>query len=213
MARVPLIRRPEDFPADADESEREEALRFFARFGDYRSRYLDSVATDSDGVVEKDAATHADPGTPRANWAALINSPRLANKLLDSGEFMVNEIAWCHRRKLRELMYMALAHHLGYHSLYTFHYELCVEAGLSPEQIAHLPFAAVSDSFDEEERFVVAYTQAVLDNAVTDALFDQGRALFGDKEMVELTTVIGYSAFKVMTYRALQAFEWREAAT
>jgi hypothetical protein len=210
MARVPLIRRLEDFPADADEAEREEAARFFIRFEEYRSRYLASVTEDRNDAVETGAAP-GDGSPPRANWAAVVNSPQLANKLLDSGEFMVYQIAWGKRRKLRELLYTALAHHLGYHSLYTLHYELCLDAGLSPEQIAHLPFFSVSDLFDGEERFVIAYTKAVIDYAVTDELFDEGRALYGDKEMVELTSIIGYTVYKVMTYRALQAYEWREA--
>lgn len=208
MARVPLIRGLDD-AAEVDEADRGDLEKFFGEFAAYQYRYRQSVSAD-DPAAETPPPEDLEPPRARANWASLANSPKLASKLLASGEFMVNDISWCQRRKLRELMYLSLALHIRYHSLYTLHYGLCLEVGITPEQIGHLPFYQVSDAFDDEERFVVAYTRAVLDNTVTDELFEQGRELYGTKEMVELTAVIGYTNYKVMIYRALQAFEWKE---
>jgi alkylhydroperoxidase/carboxymuconolactone decarboxylase family protein YurZ len=206
MARVPLI-QDLSMAGPVDDEDRRELERFFAHFNDYHRRYRSSVdVADTDESSSSAAESETPRSVPRANWAALANSPKLANELLETGEFMVNDIAWCRRIKQRELMYVALSHHLGFHSLYTYHYRLATQVGVTAEQLAHLPFRRVNDAFDVEERFVIDYTKAVLENAVTDDLFEQGRELYGTKEMVELTAVIGYSAFKVMTYRALRAF-------
>lgn len=210
MARVPLIRNMRDSEA-VDESKRDDLKRFFTHYVEYHRLFLNSVDADGShasihGVSESDLAAV----DLHANWASVANSPQLADTLLHSGDVMVTGLAWCKRTKLRELMYLALSHHLGYHSLFTYHYDLSQKVGVTAKQIAHLPYYRVSDAFDAEERFVVNFTEAVLDYRVTDELFDEGRALYGTSEMVEFTAVIGYTAYKVMTYRALGAFEYRE---
>jgi hypothetical protein len=209
MARVPLIRSFDD-AGEVDEADRADLKEFFNRFGEYQRRFAATLVPDGGAPAAPEPDENAPPPRARAMWAALANSPQLATSLLEAGEVMVDDLSWCQRRKMRELMYLALALHLRYHSLFVVHYEHSQKVGITPKQIAFLPYYQVSDVFDDEERFVIAYTKAVLDNAVTDDLFEQGRALYGTKEMVELSSTISYTAFKMMTYRALRAFEWPE---
>lgn len=210
MARVPLIRSMED-SGEVPESDRAALEHFFSQFIDYQARFRATLQTGGEGdFATNEPDPSVEPIRARAMWAAVANAPELATNLLSSGQYFVDDMSWCQRRKMRELMYLALAYHLRYHSLYVVHYEHGQKVGLTPEQIAFLPYFQVTELFNDEERFVIGYTNAVLDNSVTDELFERGRALYGTKELIELTAAISYTAFKVMVYRALQAFEWPE---
>lgn len=65
-------------------------------------------------------------------------------------------------------------------------------AGITPEQIAALRDGAGRGHFAPRERALLDYVDAVTREAsVTDAVFDALRAGFPDREIVELTVLIG----------------------
>lgn len=74
---------------------------------------------------------------------------------------------------------------------YDAHVPHALAAGLSERQLGALADWDRSQLFDDAERAVLAYTDAMTRNVeVADAVFIGVRALFSDRELVELTATI-----------------------
>jgi alkylhydroperoxidase family enzyme len=68
-------------------------------------------------------------------------------------------------------------------------------AGLTPLQISNLDFFETSDLYDDHERMVLRFTSAALDGEIPDELFEQARAHYGTKELMEFIIAIAYWTF------------------
>ena len=80
-----------------------------------------------------------------------------------------------------------------------------LKEGLTPEQVAALSDWQPSDLFDEKQRALLAYTDAVTrDIDVPDAVFVDVRKHFSERQVVELTMLIG--AYNMLT-RFLKALK------
>jgi alkylhydroperoxidase family enzyme len=109
---------------------------------------------------------------------------RLGNSLLFRGKLP---------HGLRELAIMRLAQTRGADYEWAHHAPLALQAGLSQQQIDELKGWQESQAYDERERAVLGYVDAVLaGEGVPDAVFEAVRSHLSESETVELTLVCGY---------------------
>ncbi|MFC4770191.1 carboxymuconolactone decarboxylase family protein [Effusibacillus consociatus] len=78
--------------------------------------------------------------------------------------------------------------------------------GIPTEKILALPQYKTSQFYDEREKLVLEYTDAITlsDKDVDDDLFEQLRSHFEEDEIVELTAVIARENFSSKFNRALR---------
>ena len=97
--------------------------------------------------------------------------------------------------KLRELIIARIAVRNGARYEYHAHLPHALAAGVKQTQLDALADWRKADLFDATERAVLTYTDAITDEIkVSDGVFAGVRALFDDRQMVELTgTIASYS--------------------
>lgn len=84
--------------------------------------------------------------------------------------------------------------HLKLKAAYPFRSRLAPAkaSGLTAEQLALIPLWENASVFDEEQRLVIEYTNAVVACDVPDVLFARVVERYGEKGAVELTSLIGF---------------------
>ncbi len=129
-------------------------------------------------------------------------NPKLALVLAQTSRFLALDLAWCARADLRELAILTV--NLWYKSTYSLQSrEATVRAcGISDAMAAAVPDWRGSDLFDDEQRLVIEYSQAVVTGDVPAALFDRVVAAFGETGAVEFTSVVGFWSFWAMFLNA-----------
>jgi len=92
---------------------------------------------------------------------------------------------------LRELGQTRAGWARGSQFVFSQHAKSCRSLGMSDIKIAAIPAWSSSDQFDEVERLVLAYTDALVYDGgrVPDALFDSLRSHLSDEEILELTYI------------------------
>jgi alkylhydroperoxidase family enzyme len=65
-------------------------------------------------------------------------------------------------------------------------------AGLGADLLAALPSWRTADLFDEEQRLVIEYTEAVVTGDVPAKLFSDIVQQYGEKGAIEFTTLIAF---------------------
>jgi AhpD family alkylhydroperoxidase len=94
--------------------------------------------------------------------------------------------------RYRELAILRVALVNGAQYEYQAHVPFALREGMSQAQLDALEGWRDSPAFDERERSVLAYTDAMTrEIRVPDAVFNELRQHFDDRELVELTTTIG----------------------
>ena len=95
-------------------------------------------------------------------------------------------------RRTRELAIMRVAqrHRAVYE--WAHHWHLAEEFGLDEERLRALGDWRQASVFDERERTLLAYVDAVVDADVPDSVFDPLRAWFDESALVELTLTITF---------------------
>ena len=121
---------------------------------------------------------------------ALAHSPQL---LVDWWKMMVTLLSRldldAHFREIALLRIFRLVH-----CEYCFveHERIALEAGVTQDQIDHIDEYESHSAFNHVERLVMRYAEGItVDNSVDDALFDELRKHFSERELVELTFCIG----------------------
>lgn len=151
-----------------EEKEHPELAPLIARIKAERGRVLDlyKILLHSPAVME--------------GWLSLFTAIRQKAKL---------------RGHYRELAIMRVAVLNGASYEYEAHLPFALKEGASAQQIAALKDWQPSSQFDEVERAVLAYTDAMTrDIQVPDALFAEVQKHFDAQELVELTaTIAGYN--------------------
>jgi alkylhydroperoxidase family enzyme len=86
------------------------------------------------------------------------------------------------------------------------HSKWCRTVGVDEDKVAAIPSWPTSPAFDDRERAVLAYTDALVDDngRVPDALFAQLQAHLSDEEILELTYVAGMVGMHAAIVRALR---------
>jgi alkylhydroperoxidase family enzyme len=107
--------------------------------------------------------------------------------------------------RLRELAILRVGDLAQANYEWTKHVPIALQAGASQGQIDDLHNWADSTQFDDQERAVLQYTDEVARNIkASDETFNKITAFLSEKEIVELTTTIGYYG---MVCRVLETFE------
>jgi alkylhydroperoxidase family enzyme len=125
-----------------------------------------------------------------------LNFQRLGNSIL-TGEGLPP--------KLRELAILRVGNLAQSEYEFKQHTAVALRCGVGQKQIDEIVDWAASEQFDERERAVLAYTDAVArDIRVRDETFARLRTFLNEEEIVELTAAIGYYG---MACRILVALE------
>ena len=137
-------------------------------------------------------------------YRLMLHSPALASAWFDLNQAVrygteidgqCRELAVVRVAILNNVEYIIRAHGPAY----------ALKEGLTPEQVAALFDWQPSDLFDEKQRALLAYTDAVTrDIDVPDAVFVDVRKHFSERQVVELTMLIG--AYNMLT-RFLKALK------
>jgi alkylhydroperoxidase family enzyme len=90
--------------------------------------------------------------------------------------------------------------------VFSQHCKSCRALGMSEEQIAAIPTWSTASVFDDTQRLVLAYTDALVagDGRVPDTLFEQLRAALSDEEILELTYITAMYEMHALMSRALR---------
>lgn len=137
---------------------------------------------------------------PAPLYRVLGNQPELLRAWLD--------FAWTLRtapatpRRLRELVILRCAVLAGNDYQWRDHVAMAAEVGVPQRQLDELETWRESDAYAEVERAVLALTEEVVANDVTDGTLDEVRQHLTPGELVEVTLT---AAFYVMVPRVLQA--------
>lgn len=126
-------------------------------------------------------------------YQALLNSPPVAEGWLKLFTAIRQKTHLAGRYRELAILRVALLNGADYE--YRAHLPFAVQEGVSQAQIEALPGWQVSEEFDERERAVLAYTDAMTRGIrVPEVIFSAVRRHFDDRQTVELTaTVAGYN--------------------
>ena len=137
-------------------------------------------------------------------YRLMLHSPALANAWFDLNQAVrygteidgqSRELAVIRVAILNGVEYVQRAHGPAY----------ALKEGLTPEQVAALWDWRASQLFNAQQRALLAYTDAMTENIeVTDDVFDNARQHFSERQIVELTLLIG--AYNMLT-RFLKALK------
>jgi len=126
-------------------------------------------------------------------YQALLNSPPVAEGWLKLFTAIRQKTSLGGRYRELAILRVALLNGADYE--YRAHLPFALKEGVSQEQIDAIPGWQLSERFDQRERAVLAYTDAMTRGIrVPDAIFAGVRQHFDDRETVELTaTIAGYN--------------------
>ena len=163
--------------------------------------YDELFGPDRDPVDEPGTAT----GSPGDWWTVFALSPDVLRHAV-RGFMLYRSPSRQLDPALRELGQTRAGWLRGSQFVFSQHCKSCRTVGVSEEKIAAIPTWSISDVFDERERVVLAYTDALVggDGRVPDALFDRLRALLSDVEILELTYVTCMYEMHAIMSRALR---------
>ena len=156
---------------------------------------------DRDPVAEPGTAT----GTPGDWWTVFALSPDVLRHAV-RGFGLYRSPKRLVEPALRELGQTRAGWLRGSQFVFSQHCKSCRTVGVSEEKIAAIPSWSSSDVFDDRERVVLAYTDALVagDGRVPDALFGQLQTHFSDEAILELTYVTCMYEMHAIISRALR---------
>ena len=133
----------------------------------------------------------------------LLNSPPLAEGWMKLFTVIRQQTTFGARH--RELVIARIAVRNGARYEYHAHLPHALAEGLTRAQLDALRDWRKSDLFDAGQRAVLSYTDAITDDIiVSDEIYAGVRALFDDRQMVELTATIASYSFVSRFLVALQ---------
>jgi alkylhydroperoxidase family enzyme len=163
---------------------------------------------DRDPVAEPGTAT----GTPGDWWTVFANSPDvLEHACRGFGLYASPERKL--KPRLRELGQTRAGWLVGSQFVFSQHCKACRAYGFSEEKIEAIKAWSTSDLFDDTERLLLAYTDALVESMgrVPDALFAQLREHFTDEQILEFTYItLMYSMHAVISVALRLEFDDRE---
>jgi len=175
MPRVTAVYKPSDYPEPLDQETKLQLSDLFARL-------FPGVA---DPEIDKS----------HSGLAIAVQNPALALRLSSLSRFMALELAWSRRSDLRELAIQTV--NLHFKCDYSFRARIAVAAaaGVSRAQQDALAAWTTSDLFDDEQKLVIEYAQAVAAGDVSTALFARVLRNYGEKGAVEFTALVAFFSF------------------
>ena len=126
-------------------------------------------------------------------FLALLRSPELLDRVASLGEHLRFHSALDAR--VRELAICVVARHVSNQFEWVMHAPLAVKAGVSPEAIEALRQGARPGHLALDEEDTLDFAQELLTrHGVSDPTYQAALARWGERGVVELTTLIGYFA-------------------
>ena len=163
--------------------------------------YDELFGPDRDPVDEPGTAT----GSPGDWWTVFALSPDLLRHSVQGF------VLYRSRRRqldpaLRELGQTRAGWLRGSQFVYSQHCKSCRTVGLSDDLIAAIPTWSTSPLFDDRQRVVLAYADALVagDGRVPDPLFEELRSHLSDVEILELTYITCLYEMHAIMSRALR---------
>jgi alkylhydroperoxidase family enzyme len=132
-------------------------------------------------------------------------NPQLALHFAKLSRFLAHETAWCRRSDLRELAIQSVNLHFNSDFSFDARVPNAHAAGLTDAQLAALREWRTSDLFDEEQRLVIEYANAVATGAVPSGLFARAVQRYGETETVEFTSLVAVWSAWAMIINATHA--------
>jgi hypothetical protein len=167
--------------------------------------YFELYPTDDDdfrAYVEDTFRRHETMGS-HPNFAMLAHNPRLADLMMTLTKYLLS-VPWVQRSDVHTLLIMICDKRLKSEDSYMAHYAgFGFGRGVSEEKMAALDFPE-SAIYTDEERMIIEFAHAALDGDVPDDLFERARALYGDREMLEVAVSLAYWTFFPYFINALQ---------
>jgi alkylhydroperoxidase family enzyme len=162
---------------------------------------------DRDPVKDPGTAT----GTPGDWWTVLANSPDVLEHACRGFGLYASPDRKL-KPRLRELGQTRAGWLVGSQFVFSQHCKACRAYGFSEEKIEALKAWSTSDLFDEKERALLAYTDALVQGfgRVDDGLFDVLHEHFSDEEILEFTYItMTYAMHAVMSVALRVEFDDR----
>ena len=162
---------------------------------------FDYVFGDRDPVAEPGTSD----GTPGNWWTVFALSPEVLRHAV-AGFSLYQGSAGRLSPHLRELGQTRAGWLAGSKFVFSQHCKSCRSLGMPEEKIAAIAGWGVSDQFDQLERAVLAYTDALVYDGgrVADGVFDQLREHLSDEEILELTYITALYDMHAVMSRALR---------
>ena len=163
--------------------------------------YDELFGPDRDPVDDPGTAT----GSPGDWWTVFALSPDLLRHSVQ-GFVLYRSPARQLDPVLRELAQTRAGWLRSSQFVFSQHCKSCRTVGLSDELIAAIPTWSTSPLFDDRQRVVLAYTDALVggDGRVPDVLFEELRSRLSDVEILELTYITCLYEMHALMSRALR---------
>lgn len=161
----------------------------------------DMLFGERDPVAEPGTAT----GTPGDWWTVFALVPDCLKHAIEGFQFY-RDPARKLDPQLRELGQTRAGYTRGSQFVYSQHCKSCRSVGMSEEKIEAIAHWNVSDQFNELERAVLAYTDALVleGGRVGDGVFVVLKAHLSDEEILELTYITALYEMHAVMSRALR---------
>jgi alkylhydroperoxidase family enzyme len=144
-------------------------------------------------------------GTPGDWWTVFARVPDVLQHCVD-GFALYQSPRRILDEHLRELAQTRVGWTRGSRFVFSQHCKSCRAVGIPEEQIAAIPAWQVATCFDERERAVLAYTDALVYDGgrVADGAFDALRRALSDEAILELTYIAALYDMHAVMSRALR---------
>jgi len=151
-------------------------------------KYYQSLFGDKDPVADPGTAT----GTPGNWWTVFALVPYIFNHATDHfgmfGMFASKSVSNLDVQ-VRELGILRTGYSQGSQFVFSQHCKAARRFDLSEAKIAAIPHWQVADVYDDKERAVLAWTDALIlhGGRASDALFENLHSFLSDEDILELT--------------------------
>ena len=151
-------------------------------------------ATEAMDAAQREAAAQLIAG-PRKGvygpFVPLLRSPQLMERVGKVGETLRFEGVLDAR--IRELVTCAVARHVSNQFEWLMHAPLAVKAGVAPQALEALRVGARPRGLPRDEEVALDFSAELLQrNGVSEPVWAEAQAQFGEQGVVELTVLIGY---------------------
>jgi 4-carboxymuconolactone decarboxylase len=180
--RVKGMFRPGDFPPAADEVTSGAVTELFGHM--------------FPGVADPEIDEN------HVGMAIVAHNPAMALQMAKLSKLIALDTGFCQRADLRELAIQTVNLHYGSDYGFRTRAPIARAVGIGDDLLAALPDWRGSDMFNDEQRLVIAYAQAVVTGDVPADLFAQVVARYGEKGAVELTTLVAFWSAWAMILQA-----------
>ncbi len=148
----------------------------------------EELSPENQAVWDRIAANRHGVGGP---YGVLIHVPKLADCERATEDYFRFESALPEAD--REIVIMAVAREAGARYAWARHEVRAREAGVRPEAIEVLRANGPAESLAPRERLLVEIARLLLrKRTLDDDLFARGRAELGERQLVELVTLVGH---------------------